>query len=284
MQAGSSAIREFIGHVQNKTPSAPRPLRAVVVRHPLARLASAYRDKFLTGKLLFEYDDKWRNVTQSAESWETRFDKYWLPALVSEGFLDRNRKFNETLSKIRKTYQVYMDNFVSQSGALLTIPSQEENQFYGVEEMETAYLMIYNGPHIGFSTIFRNAYNVSDLAQRFRNTSFSFSQFLHHVVWTHDMGMPDEHWMTYTETCDPCRMKFDYVLKLETIQEEMQHLLCGVLGFPERVSIPVKHRSYGHGLGHSDREYYANVSRELMDRLLHIYRHDFAIFGYSRDL
>ncbi|XP_050707627.1 carbohydrate sulfotransferase 11-like [Eriocheir sinensis] len=150
MQAGSSAIRKFIGRVENKTVSAPRPLSAVVVRHPLARLASAYRDKFLNGKARFEYDDEWQNVTQSTESWYTRFNKYWLPALI-----------------------------------------------------------------------FGNAYNLSDLVQRFRNTSFTFNQFLRHVVWTHEMAMPDEHWMTYTEMCDPCRMKFDYILKLETIQEEI---------------------------------------------------------------
>ncbi|XP_050737208.1 carbohydrate sulfotransferase 14-like, partial [Eriocheir sinensis] len=258
------------------------PLNAVVVRHPLARLASAYRDKFLNGKAILEYDDEWRNVTQSLESWETRFNKYWLPALVSQGFLPRTQEFNETLHKIIRTYQAYVNNYVSKSGALLANPSQEENQFYGVKEMDIAYLMMLYGPCMGLSKILKNAYNSSDLIQRFRNISFTFNQFLHHVVWTHDMGMPDEHWMTYTEMWEPCRIKFDYILKLETIKEEMEHLFCRVLGFQE-VSFPVKHRSYGHDLGLSDQEYYATVSRELMDRLLFIYRHDFAIFGYSQD-
>ncbi|XP_050734891.1 carbohydrate sulfotransferase 12-like [Eriocheir sinensis] len=176
-----------------------------------------------------------------------------------------------------------MSNYVSPSGPLLAIPSDEEDQLYGEKEMKTAFLMLFNGPHMGLSKILRNAYNISDLHHRFRNTSFTFNQFLRHVVWSHDMGMPDQHWMTYTETWDPCRMKFDYILKLETIKEEMEHLFCGVLGFQE-INYPVKHRSNGHVLGRFDQEYYANVRKELMDQLLYIYRDDFAIFGYSQDL
>ena len=107
---------------------------------------------------------------------------------------------------------------------------------------------------------------------------------MYYIVWTHEQGMPDVHWMTYTESCDPCRRKQDYILKLETVQEEMNHLFHHVLGFPQSISFPVRHRSIGHSLGLSDRQYYASVSPELMYRILHIYRHDFALFGYKHDV
>ncbi|XP_050690155.1 carbohydrate sulfotransferase 12-like [Eriocheir sinensis] len=283
-QVASKALQELVHQMEDKVLATPWPASAVIVRHPLARLASAYRDKFLNGKQLNKYNDEYRNITQSLDGWETRFIKYWLPALASEGLLERNREFNETLNKIRKAYQVYVNNYVSQTGVLLGKPSQTEEKKYGREEMEIAYNMLFVGPHFGLARAFMNSYNLSDLAQQFRDTSFTFNQFLRHVVWTHDVGMPNEHWTTYTDTCDPCRMKFDYILRLETVQEEMQHLFSGVLGFLDEVSFPVKHRSYGHVLAQSDREYYANVSSELMDRLLDIYKHDFAIFGYTQDL
>lgn len=245
-------------------------------------LSHVFRDKFLNGKALLEYDDKWRNATQSLENWEARFNKYWLPALISQGSVPRTQEFNETLNKVIRAYQIYVNGYVSQSSALLANPSQEEDQFYGAKEMDIAHLMILYGPCMGLCKIIENAYNFNDLIQRFRNISFTFNQFLHHVVWTHEMGMPDEHWMTYTEMWEPCRIKFDYILKLETIKEEVEHLFSGVLGFQE-VNFPVKHRSYGNDLSLSDLEYYRTVSKELMDRILYIYRHDFAIFGYIED-
>lgn len=43
LQAGSKAVGNFASRVEHQTPASPRRLNAVVVRHPLARLASAYR-------------------------------------------------------------------------------------------------------------------------------------------------------------------------------------------------------------------------------------------------
>lgn len=241
------------------------------------------RDKYLGGAPLFQYDAAWQKTTHSIEPWSWRLTKYWLPALMSTGALEPSREFNETVDKIRRAYKIYTNHYTSQTGALLAKPSRMEELFYGETETFVFHEILSSGMSSAFVTVFGSSYDLRGLMLRFRNTSFTFSQFLRHVVWTHDAGVADEHWMTYTEACDPCRVKFDYILKLETIQEEIQHLFCGVLGFQGEASFPVKHRSHGHTLARSDREYYANVSTELMRRLLDIYRHDFAIFGYSQN-
>ncbi|XP_063863851.1 carbohydrate sulfotransferase 8-like [Scylla paramamosain] len=255
-----------------------------MVRHPFARLVSAYRDKFLNGDPLHRYNDEWRNITQSKDSWGTRFVKYWLPTLISTGTVTQTPEFKETLRKIREVYHRYTSHHVDQTGALLWYPSVQEEEFYGEQVMETAYNMLHTGPYIGVINACMNTYSLTNTMERFKNASFTFSQFLRHVVWTHDQGMPDVHWMTYTENCDPCRRRLDYILKLETIQEEINHLFQHVLGYSEKISFPVRHRSFGHSLGHSDRQYYASVSPELMQRIVHIYRHDFALFGYKHDV
>ncbi|KAG0722417.1 Carbohydrate sulfotransferase 14 [Chionoecetes opilio] len=282
-KVASSTLLRVAEQLKNQIAETLRPLEAVVVRHPLARLASAYRDKYLNGKPLHEYNDEWRNKTQSQEPWDTRFVLYWLPALVSEGSVPQTREFNETLRKIRKAHQMYR-RYLSQTGALLAHPSEVEEEFYGAEITEVAFNMIMTGPHIALVKGFMISYNLTNLMERFMNASFTFSQFLHHVVWTHEQGMPDLHWMTYTESCDPCRRRVDYILKLETIQEEVNHLFHGVLGYPEKVGFPVRHRSYNPSIGHSDGHYYTNVSRELMQRVLEIYKQDFTLFGYKHEL
>lgn len=42
-QVASQALKEFIHHMEDKVPATPRPASVVIVRHPLARLVSAYR-------------------------------------------------------------------------------------------------------------------------------------------------------------------------------------------------------------------------------------------------
>lgn len=48
MQAGSTALEVFAAKMKGKIKKTPRALSAAVVRHPLARLASAYRLPFLS--------------------------------------------------------------------------------------------------------------------------------------------------------------------------------------------------------------------------------------------
>ena len=107
-----------------------------------------------------------------------------------------------------------MKSYMSETGVLLANPSKEEEEVYGVKVIRIIYNMLYIGPHIGIFETCNNSYNLTIMMERFRNASFTFNQFLQHVVWTHEQGMPDLHWMTYTESCDPCRRKQDYILKL----------------------------------------------------------------------
>lgn len=241
------------------------------------------RDKYLGGAPLLHYDAAWREATQSIETWGWRFAKYWVPALVSNGALEPSRELKETLDRISKVYKTYMERYTGETGALLAKPSPAEELFHGEAETFAVNQMLSAGNSRAYITAFGKGYDLRELVPRFRNTSFTFSQFLRHVVWTHHAGVVDEHWQTFTEMCDPCRVKFDYILKLETIQEELQHLFCGVLGFQGEASFPVLHRSLAHTLTRSDRDHYAKVSTELMRRVLDIYRHDFAIFDYSQD-
>lgn len=117
---------------------------------------------------------------------------------------------------------------------LLGLSIQKRGRFYGKQIMETAYNMIA-GLHIGMIKACMKSYDLTDIMERFKNVSFTFSQFLHHVDWTHDHNMVNVHWMAYTESCDPCRRKMDYTLQQKTIQVDDNHLFHGVLGYSKKV-------------------------------------------------
>ncbi|MPC65369.1 Carbohydrate sulfotransferase 9 [Portunus trituberculatus] len=284
IDVGSSSFRRVYQELKDLIPATHQPVEVMMVRHPLARLTSAYRDKFLDGNQLHKYNDEWRNITQSKDSWGTRFVKFWLPALISTGTLTQTAEFKEMLHKIREAYHRCTSHYVGQTEGILWRPSVQEKKIYGEQVMNTVYNMLHIGPYIGVINACMNTYSLTNAMEMCQNASFTFSQFLRHVVWTHEQGMPDVHWMTYTENCDPCRRRPDYILKLETVQEEINHLFHHVLGFGKKIILPVQHRSVGHSLDHTDSHYYANVSPKLMQRILHIYRHDFALFGYKHDV
>lgn len=230
-KVGTTTFKYLRSHLKYPIPATSHPpVNAIVVRHPLSRLASAYRDKFLNGDPLHVYDAEWQKNIHSGENWKMRFNEYWLLALVSQGFLPETREiFEKTGGPLRRL-----------------LPA-----------------------------------NLTDVMERFMNASFTFNQFLQHVVWTYDHGIVNNHWMTYTRYCDPCRWKFDYILKLETIEEEFDYLLHQVLGYSKTIQLPVRHVSHGY----SDRQrYYTNVSRELMERVFDIYKNDFTLFGYEHNL
>ncbi|MPC43953.1 Huntingtin [Portunus trituberculatus] len=84
-QVGSSSFRRVCNEIKDLIPATHQPVEVMIVRHPLARLASAYRDKFLNGNPIHKYNKKWRNITQSIQSWNSRFLTYWMPALISTG-------------------------------------------------------------------------------------------------------------------------------------------------------------------------------------------------------
>lgn len=124
-----------------------------------------------------------------------------------------------------------------------------------------------------------------DLQLRFSNATFTFQEFLEFILWVDGLGMRDLHWGTYTEQCIPCQEDYQYILHLETIDSESRVLLQDV-GYPEDIQLATKHRTKGlsRTLSTSDLQYYKNLPRSLVNKILKFYEHDFDLFGYSRDI
>ena len=85
----------------------------------------------------------------------------------------------------------------------------------------------------------------------------------------------DPHWVPYNFYCSPCKMRYNYILKMETLNEDSGNLLGGV--FNTSLRLPAL-----NAFNHSDIAAYKNVSREYMDKLWDAYKMDFELFGYDR--
>ncbi len=108
--------------------------------------------------------------------------------------------------------------------------------------------------------------------------NITFEDFVRYIT---DPDVPfaegnQEHWATYKYICEPCLIKYDYILKMETMAEESEPLLREVIG--TNLTLGMRNVNPAH---HEDMSPYDAIPRELMDRLWGKFGMDFKLFGYS---
>lgn len=94
----------------------------------------------------------------------------------------------------------------------------------------------------------------------------------------------DEHWAPIMETCSPCMMNYEMIMKLENHDVE-EAILEEYLGISGQLEPPTRANKYGYNQNLSEdeitRRYLDTLSIEDVQKLYDLYRHDFEIFGYS---
>jgi chondroitin 4-sulfotransferase 11 len=91
------------------------------------------------------------------------------------------------------------------------------------------------------------------------------------------------HWIPYTEFCGICKINYDFIGKLETLQNDLDYLK---LKFPVEVrekidDIFALKKNAALGKSHETSEmYFKQLPKKLILKLYQAYKQDFAIGGY----
>ena len=103
-----------------------------------------------------------------------------------------------------------------------------------------------------------------------------FSQFI--IDSSHRALLFDGHWKPAILQCYPCSVDYNFISSMDTADDDATAILKSV-GANETVTFP--HDNVGkHG---SDvRQYYSKLPRTVVQKLIDIYRMDFAMFGYKK--
>ncbi|XP_042860648.1 carbohydrate sulfotransferase 11-like [Penaeus japonicus] len=117
---------------------------------------------------------------------------------------------------------------------------------------------------------------------RFQNATFTFQDFLRHVLWTAAIGLMDYHWAPQVCLCNPCKIHYDYILHLENIKQELRHVLH-TLGISHEIAVPKAHAKKADSQV-SDAVYFENIPKEIMEQIYSLHKYDFDVFSYSRSL
>lgn len=109
----------------------------------------------------------------------------------------------------------------------------------------------------------------------------TFSEFVDFLLFeTQHNGELDMHWTPVVQFCTPCLVKFDVILKFETLDEDQRYLI-------EKASlngvIKPEHKNSGKGKNTQEllMSYYAQLKKSQVKGLYEIFKFDFEVFDYN---
>ena len=111
----------------------------------------------------------------------------------------------------------------------------------------------------------------------------SFEEFIRYVIHTLEMGSPDPHWTSFSATCLPCLVYYDFIGKLETSRTDFSYVMknfANATSFSNNLQGPSSH-NMNKTTDDTFREFYKQIPSELLRRLVDLYRTDFVLFGYD---
>ncbi|XP_014662728.1 PREDICTED: carbohydrate sulfotransferase 14-like [Priapulus caudatus] len=118
--------------------------------------------------------------------------------------------------------------------------------------------------------------------KRMRPPNATFEQFVRHLVVT-DPAKFDVHWRRYVDQCQPCSIRYDFVVKYEHMSEESD-VMFHQLGIGRQVGLSARGEFYkSKPTGELRHHYYSALSPVLVRKLYEKYFDDFYLFGYVFD-
>ncbi|CAL4073121.1 unnamed protein product [Meganyctiphanes norvegica] len=292
-KAGSTSWKEQAKQLRKQKIKVGNDIFILSVRHPLERLFSAYKDKFLGGSPLYKYDSKWKNDTHSRQSWDQRWHNYWLPALISnhrlhsDNYQQRDTLMNKSWSTGYNNSKTSLKNSNMTANLMKQLLESNDytkkaNKLIAKSSTKWSAVAKYlkNNPKQQYSlqSMLRKNFHAeyTDLNQKYKNVSFTFEEFINHVIWTHDMGYGDYHWMPQSVLCDVCRRHTDYILHIESSSQEIPYLIKK-LGF-KIDTFKELHKSKNISTHRPHEEYFKSLPKKLLTRIKDLYKDDLDIF------
>ncbi|PSN31589.1 hypothetical protein C0J52_26828 [Blattella germanica] len=105
----------------------------------------------------------------------------------------------------------------------------------------------------------------------------TFEEFLKFIVHARSF---DEHWRPYYVECAPCELDYQFILKMEELNEEQTYFVTK-FNLQEFLPSEVYKNPTGRTRLELSKKYYSQVSRNLLAKVYQIYEFDFRLFNYS---
>ncbi|KAJ7305940.1 hypothetical protein JRQ81_010306 [Phrynocephalus forsythii] len=191
------------------------------------------------------------------------FNKFWR----------RYGKFSRHLMKIKlKKYTKFLfvrDPFVRLISAFRSKFELENDEFY--RRFAVPMLKLYSN-HTSVPTSVSAAFEAG--------LRVTFSDFIRYLLdpRTEKLAPFNEHWRQVYRMCHPCQIEYDFVGKLESLDEDAAHLLQ--LLKVDHLRFPPSYRNRTASSWEED--WFASIPVAWRRQLYKLYEADFVLFGYPK--
>ncbi|CAH1778044.1 unnamed protein product [Owenia fusiformis] len=127
-------------------------------------------------------------------------------------------------------------------------------------------------------TMMAKYHNLNPKKIKYDDINVTFTEFLQYIVENpkHNRGHLEPHWMQYFESCKPCDVPYNFIVKTESLTEDAGFFFKQ-LGFNKNPFGDTERKNRAERLEKS----YKDVPSWIMKRLITIYYWDFRLFGYD---
>lgn len=112
----------------------------------------------------------------------------------------------------------------------------------------------------------------------------TFPEFVEFLLFEagHHGNNLDMHWTPITNFCTPCQVKFDVILKFETLDED-QRFLIDKAGLANVIRPEHKNSGKSKSTNEMLMSHYAQLTKSQVRGLHQVFKYDFELFDYSSD-
>lgn len=118
-----------------------------------------------------------------------------------------------------------------------------------------------------------------------RGNDVTFLEFIQYLLtpkeslrWYERQSL-NEHWEPINGICSPCSLSYDYIGKYENIVKESNSIL-NLIGVRE-LEFPPTEKVHPADTKSKIKDYYKDIPKELIQRLLEVYKMDLELFNYT---
>jgi len=92
----------------------------------------------------------------------------------------------------------------------------------------------------------------------------------------------DLHWRPQYLICNPCYIKYHFIGRFENLKIDAKHVLDTLTATGSNATFPFLHY-FDSSVPLSSRLnlFYSSVSRDIVRKLIHMYKWDYELFGYD---
>ncbi|XP_039270224.1 carbohydrate sulfotransferase 10-like [Styela clava] len=250
------------------------PMDVAFVNHPSLKASLFFSDKY---KLLLCEIPKCASTNQAkfltmAEGLLTKEESVKLPSIRATTIAHRKLSARQAknifqISKRMKTYTSLVIVREPFSRLLSAFRNKLENN-----SRSDGYSRLGNRIHRSYSVE-----NNTQTNETSYDTNVTFAEFAKYLTNPIHLPISDPHWKFYEGLCAPCALKYNFIVHLDTLQEDMDFIVKK-LNIKNTYFPP----SYDSFTDHKKVEkYYNGIPSDTLNALYRTYKIDYDLFGFS---